>query len=53
MRSLVSLLQFATVLPLGKAQDLELFASRSYLYPVAGYVIGLLAAIPVFFLIFG
>ena len=50
MRSLVSLLQFATVLPLGKAQDLELFARRSYLYPVAGYVIGLLAAIPVFFI---
>ena len=50
MRSLVSLLQFATVLPLGKAQDLEQFARRSYLYPVAGYVIGLLAAIPVYFI---
>ncbi len=50
MRSLVSLLQFATVLPLGKVQDLELFAHRSYLYPVAGYVIGLLAAIPVYFI---
>jgi len=50
MRSLVSLLQFATVLPLGKVQDLELFARRSYLYPVAGYVIGLLAAIPVYFI---
>ncbi len=50
MRSLVALLQFATVLPLGKAQDLVLFARRSYLYPIAGYVIGLLAAIPVFFI---
>ena len=50
MRSLVSLLQFATVLPLGKAQDLELFARRSFLYPIAGYFIGLLAAIPVYFI---
>jgi adenosylcobinamide-GDP ribazoletransferase len=50
MRSLISLLQFATVLPLGKMQDLESFARRSYLYPVAGYVIGLLAAIPVYFI---
>jgi len=50
MRSVLSLLQFATVLPLGKMQDLERFARRSYLYPVAGYVIGLLAAIPVYFI---
>lgn len=50
MRSVLSLLQFATVLPLGKMQDLERFARRSYLYPVAGYVIGLIAAIPVYFI---
>ena len=50
MRSLISLLQFATVLPLGKMQDLESFARRSYLYPIAGYVIGLLGAIPVYFI---
>jgi adenosylcobinamide-GDP ribazoletransferase len=50
MRSLQSLLQFATVLPLGKAQDLEQFARRSFLFPVAGYVIGILAAVPVYFI---
>ena len=50
MRSLLSLLQFATVLPLGKMHDLESFARRSYLYPLAGYVIGILAAVPVFFI---
>lgn len=50
MRALISLLQFSTVLPLGKMQDLESFARRSYLYPIAGYVIGLLAAIPVYFI---
>ena len=50
MRSVLSLLQFATVLPLGKMQDLERFARRSYLYPVAGYVIGLIAAVPVYFI---
>jgi len=50
MRSVLSLLQFATVLPLGKMQDLERFARSSYLYPVAGYVIGLIAAVPVYFI---
>jgi adenosylcobinamide-GDP ribazoletransferase len=50
MRSLQSLLQFTTVLPLGRAQDLEQFARRSFLFPIAGYVIGLLAAIPVYFI---
>ena len=50
MKSLLSLLQFTTILPLGKAQDLEPFARHSYLYPVAGYVIGTLVALPVFFI---
>ena len=50
MRTLLSLLQFTTILPLGKAQDLELFARRSWLYPLAGYVIGALVALPVFFI---
>jgi adenosylcobinamide-GDP ribazoletransferase len=45
-----SLLQFTTILPLGKPQDLELFARHSYLYPVAGYIIGAMVAIPVFFI---
>jgi adenosylcobinamide-GDP ribazoletransferase len=50
MKSLLSLLQFTTILPLGKPQDLEPFARHSYLYPVAGYVIGALVALPVFFI---
>jgi len=45
MRSLIALLQFATILPLGKPADFEAFAKASYLYPVAGYVIGGMAAI--------
>ncbi|MEI7648852.1 MAG: adenosylcobinamide-GDP ribazoletransferase, partial [Methanomicrobiales archaeon] len=50
MKILKSLLQFTTILPLGKPQDLEPFARHSYLYPVAGYVIGALVALPVFFI---
>jgi adenosylcobinamide-GDP ribazoletransferase len=50
MKILQSLLQFTTILPLGKPQDLEPFARHSYLYPVAGYIIGALVAIPVFFI---
>ncbi len=50
MSALVSLLQFATILPLGKMQDPERFARRSYLYPLAGYVIGIIGAIAVFFI---
>ena len=47
MKTILSLLQFTTILPLGKPQDFELFARRSYLYPVAGYLIGAVAALPV------
>jgi adenosylcobinamide-GDP ribazoletransferase len=50
MKALVSLLQFATILPLGKPQDLENFARHSYIYPCAGYIIGGLIALPVFFI---
>jgi adenosylcobinamide-GDP ribazoletransferase len=50
MNALISLLQFTTILPLGKAQDLETFARRSYIYPLAGYIIGGLVALPVFFI---
>jgi adenosylcobinamide-GDP ribazoletransferase len=50
MKAVVSLLQFTTILPLGKAQDFELFARYSYLFPVAGYITGLLVALPVFFI---
>jgi adenosylcobinamide-GDP ribazoletransferase len=50
MKTVCSLLQFTTILPLGKPQDFERFARHSYLLPVAGYVIGLLVALPVFFI---
>ena len=50
MKALISLLQFTTILPLGKQHDLENFARRSYLYPCAGYIIGGLTALPLFFI---
>jgi adenosylcobinamide-GDP ribazoletransferase len=50
MKALIALLQFATILPLGKPQDFEHFARHSYLYPLAGYVIGGLVALVVFFI---
>lgn len=46
MQSLRALLQFTTILPLGKPADYESFAKRSWLYPIAGYVTGGIAAIP-------
>jgi adenosylcobinamide-GDP ribazoletransferase len=48
MKSFLSLLQFTTILPLGKPQDLEYFARKSYLYPLAGYVIGGLIALLIY-----
>jgi len=50
MRSVLSLLQFTTILPFGRSQDFDLFARHSWIFPVAGYVIALLVAIPVFFI---
>jgi len=50
MRSVLSLLQFTTILPLGRPQDFDLFARHSWIFPVSGYVIALLIAIPVFFI---
>jgi adenosylcobinamide-GDP ribazoletransferase len=50
MKAFISLLQFTTILPLGKPQDLEKFARHSYIFPLAGYVIGGLTALPVFFI---
>jgi adenosylcobinamide-GDP ribazoletransferase len=44
------MLQFTTILPLGKPQDLGKFAQRSYLYPLAGYFIGGIVALSVFFI---
>ncbi|MFA4860546.1 adenosylcobinamide-GDP ribazoletransferase [Methanoregula sp.] len=50
MKPLISLIQFSTILPLGKPQDLEQFARNSYLYPIAGYLIGGIVALVVFFI---
>jgi adenosylcobinamide-GDP ribazoletransferase len=50
MNALVALLQFATILPLGKQRDMEHFARHSYLYPLAGYVIGGIVALVVFWI---
>lgn len=38
--SIVALLQFTTILPLGKTAAFEAFAYRTWLYPAAGYVTG-------------
>ncbi|MGD9936755.1 MAG: adenosylcobinamide-GDP ribazoletransferase [Methanoregulaceae archaeon] len=40
IRSVLALLQFCTVLPLGQPVDFDQFARRSYLYPLSGYVVG-------------
>jgi adenosylcobinamide-GDP ribazoletransferase len=50
MKALIALLQFATILPLGKPRDLEQLARHSYLYPLAGYVIGGIVAIVVYWI---
>jgi adenosylcobinamide-GDP ribazoletransferase len=47
VKSLIALLQFATILPLGKMQDLSRFGRRLYLYPVAGYAVGGISALVV------
>lgn len=50
LKSIISLLQFCTVLPLGKPQEFEYFAKRTWLYPVAGYVTGGFAALVSFWI---
>lgn len=50
MRPVLSLLQFTTILPLGKPQEFDHFARHSWLYPIAGYVIAGLVALPVYFI---
>jgi adenosylcobinamide-GDP ribazoletransferase len=50
LKSILALLQFTTVLPLGKPADFEYFARRSYLYPLAGYVTGGIAALCIFWI---
>jgi adenosylcobinamide-GDP ribazoletransferase len=50
MSVLRSLLQFTTILPLGKPAEFDSFARHSWLYPLAGWVIGCLAAVPALFI---
>lgn len=50
MNPIRALLQFTTVLPLGRPADFDAFARNSYLYPVAGYLIGGITATAVFFI---
>ena len=42
---IVALLQFTTILPLGKIAPFESFAKATWLYPLAGYVTGGIAAL--------
>lgn len=48
MKSLLGLLGFTTILPVGARADIEAFARRSWLYPVGGWVTGGIAALLVF-----
>jgi adenosylcobinamide-GDP ribazoletransferase len=50
LNPLRALLQFTTVIPLGKPADFTSFARHSWLYPVAGYVTGGFAGICVFWI---
>jgi len=50
VKSIIALLQFCTVLPLGKPQAFLLFAKRTWLYPLAGYVTGGFAALVSFWI---
>lgn len=50
LSAVISLLQFTTILPLGRLRDFDAFARRSWIYPLAGYVIGGIAAAAVFFI---
>ncbi len=45
IESVRALLQFCTVLPLGRPAEFDAFARRSYLYPLSGYVTGGLAGL--------
>ncbi len=50
LKSVRALLQFTTILPMGETEDFGWFAKRSWLYPVAGYITGGIAAIFAFFI---
>lgn len=50
LKAIAALLQFTTIFPLGKTEDFEHFARHSYLFPIAGYVIGIPVALCVAFI---
>jgi len=50
LNPLRALLQFTTVIPLGKPADFASFARHSWLYPVAGYITGGVAGLCVFWI---
>ncbi|HVP25640.1 MAG TPA: adenosylcobinamide-GDP ribazoletransferase [Methanomicrobiales archaeon] len=50
LEPVIALLQFETRLPLGKPADLSQFAGHPWLYPLAGYVVGGIAALASFFI---
>ena len=51
LKSIIALLQFCTVLPLGKPREFEQFAKKTWLYPLAGYVTGGFAALVSFWIV--
>jgi adenosylcobinamide-GDP ribazoletransferase len=50
LRSLAALLQFCTIIPAGRVQDFGDFARHSWLFPLAGYITGGIAALLVFYI---
>ncbi len=50
VQSVIALLQFTTILPLGKTAPFEAFSDAIWLYPLAGYVAGGIAAIMLYLL---
>jgi adenosylcobinamide-GDP ribazoletransferase len=50
MQPVIALLQFTTILPVGKTAPFEAFARRCWMYPLAGYVTGGIAALILFML---
>ena len=50
IQAIRALLQFTTILPLGKTAPFEDFARNTWLYPLAGYIIGGIAGFILFFL---
>jgi adenosylcobinamide-GDP ribazoletransferase len=50
LQPVIALLQFTTVIPLGRTAPFESFAQRCWLYPVAGYVTGGLSGLVLFLL---